>query len=81
MFSVNALSGTTTLSRKNIHFDLDASDNDIYEEFKKVFLALSKDFVLDFIPEIYAKLTKEEKKHPRSESTNDTGVAQKILRE
>ena len=59
--------------------DPSCANDDIYEEFKKVFSALASnkfDFALDFVPKIYETL----KKRPRSESTNDTGVSQKAAR-
>jgi Fungal protein kinase len=58
-----------------------ASKNEIYEDFTKFFSAsrdASRDMLLDFIPKIYTKLKKG--KRPRSESTSDTGVAQKTPR-
>jgi Fungal protein kinase len=64
--------------------DPNTSKDDIYDDFTRVFSRLktvSQDLVLNFIPDIYTKLLKGEKpKHPRPESTNDTGVAQKTAR-
>jgi len=59
-----------------------SSTDDIYDDFKIVFSSSENDytdFVLVFIPEIYAQLRRE--KRPRSESMNDIGVvAQKTPR-
>jgi hypothetical protein len=64
--------------------DPNSSKDDIYNNFIRVFSTLktvSHDLVLDFIPNIWAKLSKEEhSKRPRSESMNDTGVARKTPR-
>ena len=64
--------------------DPNSSKDDIYDDFTRLFSTsktVSHDLVLDFIPEIYAKLLKgENSKRPRSESTNHTGVAQKTPR-
>jgi hypothetical protein len=64
--------------------DPNSSKDDIYDNFTRLFSTLktvSHNLVLDFIPEIYAKLLKRENwKHPWSESTNYTGVAQKTQR-
>jgi hypothetical protein len=64
--------------------DPNSSKDDIYNNFIRVFSTLktvSHDLVLDFIPNIWAKLLKEEhSKRPRSESMNDTGVARKTPR-
>ena len=58
------------------------TDDSIYDRFTIHFSDVktsSDNLVLDFIPEIYAKLLKEAKsKRSRSESTNDPGVAPKI---
>ena len=62
--------------------ELNSSKDDIYEKFTRVFSAsrgASCDMWLDFIPDIYTRLKKEEKR-PHPESTNDTGVAWKTLR-
>ena len=64
--------------------DPSSSIDDIYDEFTRLF-SKSKtdchDLVLDFIPDIYTKLSKEEnsklKLKRRSESTKDLGVARK----
>jgi hypothetical protein len=59
--------------------ELNSSKDDIYEKFTRVFSAsrgASRDMRLDFIPDIYTRLKKEEKR-PHPESTNDTGVAWK----
>ena len=61
---------------------LEFSEDDIYDDFAGLFLNLkedSPDLMLDFIPGIYTKLYKESKR-PRSESTNDPGVAPKTLK-
>ena len=64
--------------------NLDASNNDIYKFFTEGFLdlqTLSDGLVLHSVPKIYAKLLKAENlKRPRSESTNDIGVSQKIAK-
>jgi len=67
--------------------DPNSSKDDIYDHFTRLFSTLktvSHDLVLDFIPDIYAKLSKEEdSKRARSESTqstNDSGVARKTPR-
>jgi hypothetical protein len=64
-----------------------SSTDEIYDNFKTLFSASmtsSRDLVLEFIPAIYTKLKNENSnpnsKRPRSESTNDTGVAQKTPR-
>ena len=57
-----------------------ASTDDIYDCFTQAFTDLKAryhDFALEPIQDIYAKLLKSAKKRPRSESTNDTGAAQK----
>jgi len=57
------------------------TDDTIYDHFTNLFSGVktsSDDLVLDFIPEIYAKLLKS--KRPRSESTNDPGVDPKTLK-
>jgi hypothetical protein len=64
--------------------DPDSSSDDIYDGFTQVFSrseTVSHGLKLKFIPDIYRELLKEENlKRPRSESTNDTGVAQKAQR-
>ena len=58
-----------------------SSKDDIYEDFTMLFSPsrdASRDMLLDFIPNIYTMLKTE--KRPRSESTNDTGVARKTPR-
>jgi hypothetical protein len=64
--------------------DPNSSKDDIYDHFTRVFSALktvSHDLVLDFIPDIYEKLSeREESKRARSESTSDSGVARKTPR-
>ncbi|KAN0109362.1 hypothetical protein V8E52_009406 [Russula decolorans] len=70
--------------RDPLSVDPNSSKGDIYNNFTRVFSTLktvSHDLVLDFIPNIWAKLSKEEhSKRPRSESMNDTGVARKTPR-
>ena len=61
--------------------DLNASQVDIYGMFTKIFTTIkthSDGLVLHSIPAIYATLLNP--KRPRSESTNDTGVVQKVAR-
>jgi hypothetical protein len=62
--------------------DPNSSKDDIYDHFTRLFLkTVSHDLVLDFIPDVYEKLSMEENsKRPRSESTSDSGVAQKNQR-
>lgn len=58
-----------------------SSKDEIYEDFTTLFSAsrdASRDMLLDFIPNIYTTLKKEQR--PRSESTNNTGVARKTPR-
>ena len=60
-----------------------ASENDIYDTFKESFKALKSiyhDVTLKSILDIRAELSKPENKRPRSESTKDSGVAQKNAR-
>jgi hypothetical protein len=64
-------------------FDLNSSTDDIYEDFKTGFshsLTPCRNLELDFIQTIYVKLLNENENAGRSESTNDTGVAQKTPR-
>lgn len=60
-----------------------ASTNNIYDDFIETFTDLKSryhGFALEPIQEIFAELSKPEGKRPRSESTNDPGVAQKSQR-
>ena len=57
-----------------------ASTDDIYDDFIRTFKDMKSryhGFALESIQEIFAELSKPEGKRPRSESTNDTGAAQK----
>jgi hypothetical protein len=64
--------------------DPNSSGDNIYDEFTRLFSKSkteSLDLVLDFIPDICAKLSKEENsKRARSESAKDSGAARKNLR-
>ena len=60
-----------------------ASTDDIYDAFTQSFTTLKSKyhgFALKPIQDIYEELSKPETKRPRSESTNDTRVAQKNAR-
>ena len=57
-----------------------ASTDDIYDDFIRTFKDMKSryhGFALESIQETFAELLKPEGKRPRSESTNDTGAAQK----
>ena len=60
---------------------VNASNDDIYDIFTRIFSALKTityGLVLDSIRKIFVKRSKEVNKSPRSESTNDTGVVKKM---
>ena len=60
--------------------DPSLSSDNIYEQFTKLFSSMgifSRELELNYVPDVCAKLLKEEKKRGRSESMNDSGAAQK----
>jgi hypothetical protein len=69
-------------SRYPLSVNPDSSKDDIYDDFARVFSTLetiTHELKLDFIPDIHRELSKaENQKRPRSESTNATGVVQKV---
>ena len=66
-----------------VSVDPNSSNDDIYDNFIRLFSKLkdaSHDVNLDYIPDIHAKLLKEEKKRTRSDSATATVVGRKAPR-